>query len=35
MIWWNLRRDGREYFSGRTMVSAESLAREAEAAETP
>ncbi|HEY2792366.1 MAG TPA: APC family permease [Micromonosporaceae bacterium] len=30
MIWWNLRRDGREYFSGRTMAPARELVAEAE-----
>jgi amino acid transporter len=33
MIWWNLRRPGREYFSGRTMASADQIVAEAEPAE--
>ena len=29
MIWWNLRRPGREYFSGRTMASADEVVLDA------
>ncbi|HEY1488689.1 MAG TPA: APC family permease [Micromonosporaceae bacterium] len=32
MIWWNFRRDGREYFSGATMAPASELVAEGEAA---
>jgi amino acid transporter len=32
MIWWNLRKDGRTYFSGRTMASATTMVEQAEVA---
>jgi amino acid transporter len=32
MIWWNLHKDGRQYFSGRTMASAATMVEQAEVA---
>ena len=35
MILWNLRPDGRKYFSGRTMRSADDMVREGHESDVP